>query len=73
MTVSFSPQKETLLLTDDFLTRVDDLTETMNQQMEVIAEWRVLLKRFLASNLVDSSGGDDVKGNRICSHAMISL
>jgi hypothetical protein len=63
--VSFSPQKETLLLTDEFLTRVDDLTETMNRQMAVITEWRMLLKKFLASNLVDSSGGDDVKGNKM--------
>ncbi|CAO3587752.1 unnamed protein product [Absidia cylindrospora] len=60
--VSFCPQKETLLLTDDFLTRVDEVADVMNKQMESILEWRTVLKKMLTSNLVDSNE-DDIQGN----------
>ncbi|ORZ21095.1 SNF2 family N-terminal domain-domain-containing protein [Absidia repens] len=60
--VSFCPQKETLLLTDDFLTRVDEVADAMNKQMELIVEWRTVLKKMLTSNLVDSNEGD-IQGN----------
>ncbi|KAI8344677.1 SNF2 family N-terminal domain-containing protein [Chlamydoabsidia padenii] len=62
MLVSFSPQKETILLTDDFLMRVDNVTEVMNQQIEVIDKWRTMLLAYLTSELVDANG-DDVQGD----------
>ncbi|KAI8089837.1 SNF2 family N-terminal domain-containing protein [Halteromyces radiatus] len=60
--VGFSRQRETIFLSTDFLTRVNDLADILNKQLLLIEEWRTLLRKYLTSNLVDSNE-DEIKGD----------
>ncbi|KAI8059494.1 SNF2 family N-terminal domain-containing protein [Gongronella butleri] len=62
--VGFSQQKETLLLTEDFLERVDDLAELLDNQLIFMETCRKQLMAFLTAKLVDTGDADDdVKGD----------
>ncbi|ORX46136.1 hypothetical protein DM01DRAFT_1377862 [Hesseltinella vesiculosa] len=61
-TIKYSGLHETLLISAEFLERVDDLVERLNKQLEFLDACRQQLKTFLTATLVDT-GEDDVKGD----------
>ncbi|KAI8391090.1 SNF2 family N-terminal domain-containing protein [Radiomyces spectabilis] len=63
-TVAPTQQKETFLLTASMLERIQRVTKMLNDQIDVINNWRQTLLNLLTVNLVDhGSEEDETKGN----------
>lgn len=51
-------QPATILFSTYIRERIEELTETLNKQMEYIKEWRANLREMLRTELVDHSGSE---------------
>ncbi|CAO3623403.1 unnamed protein product [Cunninghamella echinulata] len=60
--ITYNAQKETIFLDSEFLERLNNLTDALNDQLSLIGEWRALLKKYITSSLVDSKS-NDVQGD----------